>query len=224
VVPAIAVNPDRREVPALVLTNTGTMRFDIFKGAFTTDTTFIISPFVSKFLFIKDVPYKSARQILKLLNTGGPVFSTADLKTSQLAPPEQQSIHADIIAPLLPSIPSAFDPTSPQHPLLSSQKEPDLVPGYTTKDAAGTDGDDTLHAPISFYQVPNVIQTPISLPSDKEPETVDLVFIDFLKPWVLAGLEFTGAKYNTSDIGVYRNETLTELMAGWIKENWGHDC
>ena len=222
VIPAIAVNPDRKDVPTLAITNSGAMRFDIFKGSFTTDTTFIISPFISKFLYIKDVPYKSAKGILKLLNSGGPVFETSALKASQLAPPEQMSIHTDIIAPSLPSIPS-YNPASPQHPL-SSQEEPDLVPGYTTKDAGGTDGDDTLHAPISFYRVPNCIQSPISLPEDKDPEVVDLVFIDFIQPWILAALEFTGEKYDRSDVEIYRKETLTELMAAWIKENWKQDC
>jgi hypothetical protein len=225
VVPAVAVNPKRKDVPTLAITNTGAMRFDIFKGPFTTDTTYIISPFISKFLFIKDVPYKAAKGILKLLNSGGPVFETVDLKTSQLAPPEQMSIHSSIIAPSLPTSPSAYDLSSPQHPLVTSdQKDPDLIPGYTTKDAAGTDGDDTLHAPISFYKVPNCIQIPISLPKDEDPEVVDLVFIDFIQPWILTALQFTGEMYNKSDVEVYRDETLTELMAWWIKENWGQDC
>jgi hypothetical protein len=53
---------------------------------------------------------------------------------------------------------------------------------------------------------------------------VDLVFIDFIKPWVLMALEFTGLKYNETDVESYMPETLTDLMAGWIKENWGQDC
>ena len=123
VIPAIAVSPKRKDIPTLAITNTGTMRFDIFKGPFTTDTTYIISPFISKFLLIKDVPYKAAKRLLKLLNSGGPVFETADLKTSQLAPPEQISIHSDIIAPSIPISSSIYDASLPQHHLtFSGQK------------------------------------------------------------------------------------------------------
>jgi hypothetical protein len=226
VVPAIAVSPKRKGVPTLAITNTGAMRFDIFKGAFTRDTTYIVSPFVSKFLFLKDVPYKAAKALLPLLNSGGPVFEGAELKTEQLAPAEQMSIQFDIIAPTLPSSPSTFSTDAHQHPLLSDaeKKDPDLIPGYTTKDAAGTDGDDTLHSPISFYKVPNCIQSPISMPEAKDPEVVDLVFVDFIQPWVLTALQFTGEKYNKTDVQVYREETLTDLMAGWIKDHWKHEC
>ena len=53
---------------------------------------------------------------------------------------------------------------------------------------------------------------------------MDLVFVDFIQPWVLIALQFTGEKYNKSDVEVYREETLTELMADWIKDNWKQDC
>ena len=224
VIPAIAVSPDRKDVPTLAITNTGAMRFDIFKGAFTIDTTYIISPFVSKFLYLKDVPYKSAKGLLQLLNSGGPVFDAAELDAQHLAPPEQRSIHKSVIHPSLP-LSDALNPAS-QHSLLSfpSNKEPPLIPGYTTIDFGGTDGDDTLHSQISFYKVPNCIQSSISIPKDKDPEVVDLVFVDFIQPWVLTALQFTGEIYNKSDVKVYREETLTDLMAGWIKDNWKHDC
>ncbi|TVY60729.1 Uncharacterized protein LSUE1_G009172 [Lachnellula suecica] len=222
VIPAVAVNKDRKDTPRLAITNTGAMRFDIFKGAFTKDTTYIISPFVSKFVYIQDVPYTSAKKLLPLLNSGGPVFASADIPVSHLAPPEQMSIRSDIITPVSPA--DTYAPPNAQAPLMSSTSKPDLVPGYTTKDDGGDDGDDTLHSPISFYRVPNCIQSAISFPTEGEPETVDLVFVDFIQPWVLAALQFTGQSYNASDVGVYMEETLTELLAGWIKANWKKDC
>ncbi|KUJ09235.1 uncharacterized protein LY89DRAFT_690298 [Mollisia scopiformis] len=219
VIPVITVNEDRKDVPRLALTNTGAMRFDVFKGPFTRDTTYILSPFVSKFLYIKDVPYKSAKQVLKIINSGGDFFTFSDHEATRLAPPEQMYIKSAIIAPSVPNhdyIPGA------QSPLLSSA--PDLIPGYTTKDAAGDDGDDTLHAPITFYPVPNVIQSAIAMPAEGDPETVDLVFIDFIKPWVLVALRFTGQIYSEADVEVYIEETLTDKMVGWIRENWKQDC
>ncbi|KAK0105360.1 hypothetical protein ONS96_004753 [Cadophora gregata f. sp. sojae] len=222
VMPDIVVSKERKGVPTLAITNSGAMRFDIFKGSFSRDTTYIISPFVSKLNYIKDVPYKSAKGLLKLLNNNGPIFSTSGLHTSQLAPPEQLSILTDVIAPTH-SAQDVYTSGSAQAPLLSSTS-PDLIPGYTTKDDGGGDGDDTLHAPISFYQVPNCIQSPISFPASGDPEKVDVVFVDFIQPWVLLALQFSGEGYTSDDVEVYSDETLTDMMAGWIKKNWGQDC
>ena len=222
VIPDIAVNPERKGKPTLALTNTGAIRFDIFKGPFTRDTTYIISPFVSKFLFIKDVPYKSAKQVLTLINNAGPVLQSDDLENQHIAPPEQISMPDDI--GLTP--PVAQDPYSSRHAqsLLGSWKAPDLVPGYTTKDDAGDDGDDTIHAPITFYKVPNCIQSEIGISETNPSDAVDIVFIDFIKPWVLLALQYTGENFTNSDVHSYRPETLTDLMAEWIKKHWAQDC
>ncbi|KAH8590761.1 Metallo-dependent phosphatase-like protein [Bisporella sp. PMI_857] len=222
VLPDIIVHPERKDIPTLALTNSGALRFDIFKGAFTIDTTYIISPFVSEFQYIKDVPYKSASNVLKLINNAGQVLQHSNLELSQLAPAEQISIQNDRIASSTPQVMHILGDA--QSPLLPVSDSPSLIPGYTTKDAGGDDGDDTLHEPISFYRVPNAIQSALSIPTDKDPETVDLVFIDFIQPWVLAALAYSGSLYNTSQVENYRPETLTALMSGWIKKNWGQDC
>jgi hypothetical protein len=221
VLPDIVINKERKDTPRLAIANSGAMRFDVFKGAFTRDTTYIISPFVSKFLYIKDVPYKSAKALLPILNNGGPILESAELKTSQLAPPEQMSITSDFIIPNLP-VHDSLLAQGVQSPLMSSN--PELVPGYTTKDDAGDDGDDTLHAPISFYTVPNCIQSALAFPEKGDPDTVDLVFIDFIQPWILLALQFLGQTYNASDVQSYTDETLTDLMADWIKGHWKKDC
>lgn len=220
VMPDIVVNDERKNVPRLAMTNSGAMRFDIFKGAFTTDTTYIISPFVSKFRYIKDVPYKSAKRLYDMINTGGPIFEAKSLTSLYLSPPEQLSTKSfdtvttnNVVRELADS----------QHLLTSSQK-PALIPGYTTSDAAGTDGDDTVHSPINFYRVPNVVQSKLSFPKDGEPEKVDVVYIDFIQPWILVALSFLGETRTSADTLSYRSETLTDLMASWIKEHWRSDC
>jgi hypothetical protein len=222
VIPEVAVIPERKDVPTLALTNTGGIRFDIFKGAFTRDTTYIISPFVSKFLYLPDVPFKAAKQVEKLLNSAGQILFAPEMQASQLAPPEQMSIHSDIIG--LPIIPEPHTLGGAQLPLRLGDDGPALVPGYTTKDDAGDEGDDTLHAPITFYKVPNVIQSARSFPADADPENVDLVFVDFIQPWVLTALQFTGENLTVHEVAPYGNETFTDLMADWIKRHWGQDC
>ncbi|KAK6085293.1 calcineurin-like phosphoesterase [Seiridium cupressi] len=234
VVPDIAARKDRKDVPRLAITNTGMVRFDIFKGAFTIDSTYIVSPFVSKWNYIPDVPYEAAKKVIGLLNGGGPVFTASEagsaLDTRWLASPEQWAL-----SERLRSESSSTEGTrsvqvlgeNTQKPLVNgddSAKEPDLIQGYTTRDDLGDDGDDTVHAPIKFYVVPNCIQTKIAFPEGKDPEKVDLVFVDYVQPWIITALKFSGGDYSTDDVTSYRNETVTDLIFGWISEHWKGDC
>lgn len=203
------VNPNRTNKTRLMITNTGAIRFDIFAGPFTRDSTYIVSPFTSNLSYIPDVPYKIAKQILPILNGQDPqtqealIYTTLDQHwrshITHLAPPEQQARNA--------ARPHATPNSASQHyqevlgeKTSSHAQNPRLTPGYTTHDDLGTDGDDTLHAPIQFYNVPNCVQTLIrpsdsSIPADDQnkdadsdsdtDEPIDLVFNHFLAPYIL---------------------------------------
>ncbi|KAI9739361.1 MAG: hypothetical protein M1834_007574 [Cirrosporium novae-zelandiae] len=218
VLPKVVCDPFRSEIPRLAILNTGSLRFDIFRGAFTTDSTYIVSPFTSGFHYIKNVPYKNAQRLLAVLNNDAPILQGLDssLKTSVLAPLEQLAYSNDVIAPPVEeSILSA--PAGDQTPLGDSNPTVPLTPGYITHDDGGSDGDDTVHAPMSFYRVPNCIQAEIGFSSNNEPETVDLVFMDFIQPWVLLGLKFVGLEYELEDVEVYMNgTTFTDLLGEWV--------
>lgn len=56
----IVVNPNRTDVPRMVILNTGSVRFDLFKGPFTFDDSFIVSPFTDTFQYIANVPFNYA--------------------------------------------------------------------------------------------------------------------------------------------------------------------
>ncbi|KAF9113236.1 hypothetical protein BGX27_001983 [Mortierella sp. AM989] len=56
-----------RPNPTVVFINSGCQRFDVFKGSFTVDDTYIVSPFRDDFEFAT-VPFKVARNILNGLN------------------------------------------------------------------------------------------------------------------------------------------------------------
>jgi hypothetical protein len=222
VVPDIAVIPERKDVPTLAIVNTGAIRFDIFKGAFTRDTTYIISPFISKLVYLRDVPYSAAKRVETFLNNAGQILDVQGMQAYELAPPEQMSVRSNIVGPAMTQEFHAAG--GAQSPLLTHGEDPRLIPGYTTKDDAGDEGDDTLHTPLTFYKVPNVIQSSRSFPADADPENVDLVFVDFIQPWVLTAMLFTGQNYTAHDVAPYTNETLTELMADWIKTHWSQEC
>ncbi|THY06481.1 hypothetical protein D6D01_09895 [Aureobasidium pullulans] len=228
--------------PQLIITNTGAMRFDLFKGPFTIDTTFLVSPFTSGFHRLKNVPYKAAKQLLQLLNNEGKIMLSEMMVMSavhrdlgkftpralyELAPPNppvsrwtQQTTQDGI--ELIDTLHREFG----QEVLgeIAGHGKPDkpLSPGYTTIDDAGKDGDDTIHAPIRFYDVPNCIQAEVSFPSDKKDlETVDIVYNEFIERWILLALRFLGESYGVEDVETtFDGMSFTDVLSEWVHKNW----
>ncbi|KAJ9607972.1 hypothetical protein H2200_008051 [Cladophialophora chaetospira] len=218
---SIVEDPARRDKPRLVISNTGAIRFDIFKGAFTKDSTYIICPFTSGFHYLKDVPYEQAKHLINLLNRGGEIFENVDPSYAmwKLVSPEQINLKEDMIAP------THYSDSSSQ---ISLSSDVSLTPGYTTHDDAGSDGDDTIHSQISFYRVPNCIQStvnPDQIGMNDDGIVVDVVFNEFIEPWILLALKFLGLDYTEGDVDKYMpEENLTTLIAKWVSENWSENC
>lgn len=223
VLPDIIANESRKDIPRLAIINTGAIRFDIFKGPFTLDTTYIVSPFQSKMAYIPEVPYSAAKKVLPLLNSEGQILDQPAFDARMMGPPEQWHITEDIIYPTRAPVEHMVQGDG-QRPLGGTQDDPDLVSGYTTKDDIGTDGDDAVHAPINFRAQPNCIQSKIGMPAEGEPETVDLVFTDFITPWVLMALKFSGGDYNETSVQLWDEAAFTDMLAKWVKENWKGKC
>ena len=206
--------------PKLVLTNTGAMRFDIFKGNFTIDSTFLVSPFDSGLRQIKDVEYGYAAKLLEVLNLLAPSLQDINPKLDPrlLVPPEQISPRTVFD----PTYSSCLELRGLQQPL---GDEPRIIPGYTTRDEEGDQGDDTLHAPIPFVRVPNAIQSEVNLPDDRAIlEKVDVVYNEFIEPWVLLGLKYLGSDIREEDTTpAIRDMTMTDLLADWVQRHWKCD-
>lgn len=221
VFPGVVNDSRRNDKPRLVITNTGAIRFDVFRGAFTKDTTYIMCPFTSGFHFLKDVPYNQAKHLLHLLNSGGEIFEQVDpsLALWKMKTPQQLGNHVDRLSPQEMAI-------SHDHEQVTISNHVDLIPGYTTVDDAGGDGDDTIHSPISFYRQPNCIQSTINSQNiDLENETVDVVFNEFIQPWILLALKFLGHDYTNSDVDKYMpDDNMTTLIARWVSDNWAAKC
>ncbi|QKX60151.1 uncharacterized protein TRUGW13939_07294 [Talaromyces rugulosus] len=235
VFPGSLRDASRSNVSALAIVNTGAIRFDIFQGPFTQDTTFIVSPFTSGFRYIKDVPLSTAKRIAWLLNLQTKIMtqSTESRVYCPLAPPEQCAYDLGMTVGNGRSARLESRNWGGQIVLSSDEDtSPKVLPGYTTVDDAGHDGDDTVHSPILFYQVPNVIQALIE-PSTSNLEedttagssTVDLVYVDFIEPYISLAAKFAGLHVDLPrDSDVYMSGTsMTELILGWIKENWQCD-
>lgn len=227
------------KTPIIVITNTGAIRFDIFKGPFTVDSTFLVSPFTSGFKVLKDVPYKVASQVLQLLNNQGPILlddlramaskdtHRMDTLLPSLAPVSQDSLeHSRDLAYELSSKSS-----SQQQTILGNKDSEPQVPGYTTKDDGGTDGDDTVHQPIKFYNVPNCIGSNVSFPTSgtnkeaAEPQKVDLIFNEFIENWVILALRYLGEKRESKDTSyALDGASMTDVISSWIKRSPTWSC
>ena len=217
VLPDQVRDEDRADVPRLIITNTGAIRFDLFKGRFTLDSMYTISPFTSGFRYIKDVPFDIARRILTLLNQGGPILLTDSQSLAYRTPvaagkvKERGEVHKrQSIA---------------QKPLDDSLSQDNLIPGYTTTDDAGSDGDDTKHSPIRSYRIPNCIESRVSFPESfretANPDTVDLVYNEFIQRYILLALKFLGTDYSEADTSAYMDgKSLTQAIGTWVKNNW----
>ena len=234
--------------PAIVLTNSGAMRFDIFAGPFTIDTTYLVCPFTSAFREIKNVPYEAATQVLPLLNNQGPI-PLQDLLSFVKDEEGWGGHRIDDLIPHLPQMRESHLPKRDAHaaeqvPLTPEKNkhgddgEKPQVPGYTTHDDAGADGDDTVHQPITFYRVPNCVGANIgfkpndtsTLPSaslsegsepDGPPSTVDLVYNEFIQDWILLALRYQGLNYGGENTrSALRGKSFTEVLSEWVAGNW----
>lgn len=220
VLPGSLADGSRGRNPVLSIVNSGAIRFDIFKGPFTQDTTFIVSPFTSGFRFVKDIPYEEAKLVIEILNKQPQILSepqySARYPVSTFASREQLPYPGDTL------IDEVSELHANQIPLNNGM--PKIFPGYTTTDDGGSDGDDTIHSRISFYEVPNCISALIGN-TTAVPETVDLVYIDFIEPHMAFAGKIAGLHVDFfKDSDVYMpNMTLTNLIQQWVKDNWSCD-
>ncbi|KAI1932182.1 hypothetical protein LOZ65_000768 [Ophidiomyces ophidiicola] len=211
------------EKPSLALVNTGAIRFDLFKGQVTEDSSYILSPFTGGFRYTKNIPYEKATKILEVLNKAPRILTQmAHSNTSFstfLVPPEQLSLDSGWDK-TLKADQVRFDNSNYMPPATN------LIPGYTTKDAAGADGDDTIHSPISFHRLPNCIQA--FIPSSKskhrsiKPENVDLIYLEFMEPFIDIAAKFVGLDFDIKkDTHQYMpGSSLRSILISWVEKNW----
>ncbi|KLJ05985.1 hypothetical protein EMPG_10598 [Blastomyces silverae] len=212
---ATVVNASRADKPRLIITNTGSIRFDLIKGPFTLDDAYITSPFKNPFQFIPDVPYAQAKQVLDILNAG-------PFQKKRSDNPEVDTYSSSMLAghescvdpPLITSRQMRRDLLKPRSITRHRRDETEIYPGYTTTDDFGTDGDDTPHSTIPRFPQPNDVQANASFPTDgSDPETVDLVFVSFIgKDYVLPAVNQVGGSYTAEDLQPYTPPDFTGDM------------
>jgi hypothetical protein len=193
-----------------VFCNTGGIRYDLFKGPFTYDDNFIVSPFRDVWLTIPDVPYNLASALLDGLNRGG-----VDKRDVFGAMPIPRDVCVDPMTAPLSEIKARGN-----EQLGTSRRQVTETPGFTTTDDFGTDGDDTAHSTIPHYSIPNYFQGVANLPTDgSTPAVADVVFVDFIQSYVL---DFLGSGFTADMVKPYVSENFTsqDYLEPYVKAKW----
>ncbi|GMM28491.1 hypothetical protein DAMA08_012070 [Martiniozyma asiatica (nom. inval.)] len=150
----------------VIIINTGGVRYDLYKGEFTKNALFTVSPFKNMWRVIPSVDKTIALRLKAILNEGQIILSESQL---QLKSPYQNAINLMIETNKIQS---------------SLKEKSSLSYGYNTIDDFGADGDDTVHKALQFHYVPNVIQSYEEGSTDK----IDVVFYDFIEPFIFNAL------------------------------------
>ncbi|KAJ5346606.1 hypothetical protein N7541_009088 [Penicillium brevicompactum] len=218
---AIWVNPDRSTNPRMIIINTGLFRYDVVQGPFTVDDAYTVCPYHNTVRFVPDVPYSLAKTLLETLNTPKSTkrSTTVDTWSSGLLGYDECGN------------PSYYNETELSRPkALFRRMIGGETPssGYTTCDDLGGDGDDTPHSQVPEYSVPVEIQVTAGFPSDGVPETVDVIFPDFLQPEIVDALNSKNLStsqslnYTANDTRLYlpMNFTSFDLIPTYASMVW----
>jgi len=197
------------------------IRFDLVKGPFTFDDSFIVSPFKDAFQYLQGVPYTTASRVLEILN------NAPDTKKRGLLSSDNEFAtfpRDSCVDPLIANIASHGPLQSRSNNGIIRRQTSKLTPGYVTTDDFGVGtGDDTTHSKIPNYPQPQYVQANASFPTDKSvPASVDLIFLDYIAKDVLSALKSIGASYTTADVSYYLPRTFTtnSYLPAYAKIAW----
>ncbi|KAG8876907.1 hypothetical protein FRB97_003826 [Tulasnella sp. 331] len=212
--------PDRAFIPSIIIVQSGGQRFDMFKGPFTRNDQFIVSPFTDNFVYLS-VPYGIGNQMLTELSKRGAGTSShtedADVKAAR---EEAESGSGEI-----EKIWRSWRKTQWQQgqgqmseaswPTWPPWKQPTL--GWVTTDSCpGGPGDDTIHRPIPFYKQPDYVSHS-NVPNDTHNTTLhDLIFLPFFSKDVIEVVNELRAQSMSQGLGFdvpqMRNVTVKDMQ------------
>jgi len=197
-----------------MITNTGSQRFDIYAGPFTKNDQLTSSPFTDQFLFIPDIPFSVANQILPSLNKHG-----ADQRRSlfdELEGREHELYARGHVDRRYNEWLEEMDRRGGEQRRAAGN----LTLGYVTHDKCPGVGDDVLHAPIPFHRVPAFIgSTPPTVSDDTK---IDLVFVDFIEKQLIGILNSVQQEktYNAADVQTYSPLRANEVLGVYAQHAW----
>jgi hypothetical protein len=231
---ALTVNNTRANIPNIMITNSGSMRFDIYGGPFTKNDQLTASPFADTFLYIPDVPFSVASAVLPALNGAGEENRRRD-----------EVVEAELWArgyvgtryrEWLQEMHNRDVTKGSEARRAAAQK---LTLGYVTSDVRAPSpiyfvhcssfltlqacpgvGDDTPHTPLTFNSVPDFIASRSPQVADDAP--IDLVFVDFIETQLIGILNKvqTAKVYTVADVAKYTDVLATEALGIYAQQAW----
>ncbi|CDK29953.1 unnamed protein product [Kuraishia capsulata CBS 1993] len=250
----------------IILINTGSIRYDLYKGEFTENSKYVVSPFQNKWKVIPGVPKPVAFQIMPILNNRTYILqesaeraassaSVSEPDFTQLQSPYQFSLYSKSMSDSSTEGTLTRGALAKQKPFLPDDEQQkvghwldyftwkSMSYGYVTRDDLGTGGDDTLHKPLPYHPVPNVIQSYEKtynstvgylldvIMGDSHDELVDVVYYDFIEPYILFALKQIEGDTESyagylEKITMYNDHSdeynVGELLAGYVREQHGY--
>ncbi|KAH3684360.1 hypothetical protein WICPIJ_004669 [Wickerhamomyces pijperi] len=204
--PQLHANVDR-----VMLINSGGIRYDLYKGNYTRDSEFIVSPFTNDWNYIR-LPRGLALRIAPYLNKGD-FIALASPDSDRLKKRDTLSREFD-----------SLDIESSLTRKCTFEHNPNFKKGQTTTDDHGCEGDDVKHNNIAYFPSPNVVQSyqTFSKPTTSEDDLVDVVFYSFIQSYVMNALNDLDPTntYKNKDFLYYGAESTGQLLTRYVKENW----
>ncbi|EGO00572.1 hypothetical protein SERLA73DRAFT_166873 [Serpula lacrymans var. lacrymans S7.3] len=207
---ALAINNTRASIPNIMITNSGSQRFNIFAGPFTKNDQLTASPFTDSFLYIPNITFGVASQVLPALNQAG---ADERRKRSEWDTELWAKGYVDMRF-------RAWREEMDRRAGISRRESQNLTLGYVTQDGCPGAGDDTLHTPLPYYSVPDFIGS--NNPNVTDDTPIDLVFVDFIETQLLGilnGLQ-SGKNYTSADVDLYSPILSNEALGLYAQAMW----
>ncbi|KAJ4471596.1 Metallo-dependent phosphatase-like protein [Lentinula aciculospora] len=205
---SLTFNNTRKNVTNLMITNSGSQRFDVYAGTFDKNDQIAASPFLDAFVYIKNVQLGVAQQVLIALNTAGADERRKRDLGSVLQQREDELWKRGFVDRRYMDW---LDEMDRRHDGAVKRASQNLTLGYVTSDSCPGVGDDTLHAPLASYDIPDFIGSDAL--STSNDTLIDFVFVDFIQEQLL---EILNEVQNTTTYSDSDVESYTDVLSNQV--------
>ncbi|KIK61123.1 hypothetical protein GYMLUDRAFT_43221 [Collybiopsis luxurians FD-317 M1] len=210
---ALTFNSSRSNVSNIMITNSGSQRFDVYAGTFDKNDQIAASPFTDAFVYIKDIELGVAQQVLPALNSAG----ADNRKRDVLEKREQELWRRGYVDRRYMDW---LDEMDRRHDGAVKRASQNLTLGYVTSDSCPGIGDDTLHAPLASYDIPDFIAS--DTPSLSNDTLIDLIFVDYIQDQLLEILNQIQSEktYSDADVDSYTDVLSNAVLGIYAQHAW----
>ncbi|EPQ55273.1 Metallo-dependent phosphatase [Gloeophyllum trabeum ATCC 11539] len=212
---ALTINNTRAGIPNIMITNSGSQRFDVYAGPFTKNDQLTASPYTNAFVYIPNVTYGIASQVLPTMNKAG----AEQRKRELLEEWEGELYGKGEVAMVYRRWLREMDEVAKRE--VGRREAVNGTLGYVTHDSCPGIGDDTYHTPLAYYDTPDFIgsDAPANI-SASDP--IDLVFVSFNADQVLETLNAlqTEKNYTRADMSSYTPILSNEVLGLYAERAW----